>query len=388
MTRQNYAASHGILRLTTKRFETSPFMERYVNDNTVFGLYCRRLFPLTQGNDPEEGYWRLRQKVALFDVPEKPLEIFGPDAVTLLERVLTRSVRSLPLWRARYALACTPAGGIVMDGVLIRTAADHFIYVQADGEFELWLQAYAAGLDVQIRDPGSRVLQVQGPNAFHLMQAATAGEIAKDFRYFHAGRIHVGGQSMVISRTGWTGELGYELYTDGESTDALALWDHLLERGAEFDLAFCTADVMGIRRLEAGILDNRTDMDTSMTPFEAGLGAFVDFNQPEFVGRDALLSAHRGRLLFGLTCDAAVPLTGTRVLDGDKIVGQTTAGAWTPHLQKGIGYVRFDQHGDWLGKALKLVARDGEVYPCAVVDLPFYDAEKAIPRTIPNVARL
>ena len=172
MKNQNYAAAHATIRISAKRFEPSPYTDKYAIEDMIFGIYCGRFYPLSVGEDPIEQYWKLRRGVSLFDVPEKPLDIKGPDAVALLERVFTRRVDNLKLWRARYAVACTQQGGIVMDGVLIRLAADHFWYVQADGEFESWLHAHAQGFDVTISDPKSRVIQIQGPKSLEVLQAA------------------------------------------------------------------------------------------------------------------------------------------------------------------------------------------------------------------------
>ncbi len=380
MKTPNYAVAHETLRISAKRFETSPYTDKYANDDTVFGVYCRRFYPLSTGDDPIEQYWKLRRGVVLYDVPEKPLDIKGPDAVALLERVFTRHIDSLKTWRARYAIACTPQGGILMDGVLIRLADDHFWYVQADGEFESWLQAHSAGLDVTIRDPQSRVLQIQGPKSLEVLAAAARGGVSDEFGYFHAGMFDFGGQELLVSRTGWTGEMGIEIYSDGANTNHHALWDHLIAAGAPCGMAFSSAESMGIRRLEAGILDNGTDMDPSMTPYEAGIGAFVDIDKPDFVGRDTLAKADQSCLLLGLTCDEAIPFAGLQVLDGNSVVGHMTAGAWTPYLETGIGFVRFYQKGDWLGRKLTLCTREGNQHACEIVSLPFHDAEKNIPR--------
>jgi len=346
----------------------------------VFGIYCGRFYAMSRGDDIVEHYWKLRRDVALFDVPEKPLEIIGPDAVTLMERVFCRRVDSLKLWRARYCIACTPNGGILMDGVLIRLAPDHFWYVQADGEFESWLVAHAHDLDVSIRDLRSRVLQIQGPKALEVLHSATAGQVPDKFGYFHAGRFNFGDQELLATRTGWTGELGFEIYSEGESTDHHALWDHLVACGQPYGLVVSSLDSMGIRRIEAGILDNGTDIDPSMTPYEAGLGDFVDLDSPHFVGRSALLKADKNCLLLGLSCDTTVPFSGLEVYDGKSAVGIVTAGAWSPCLDKGIGYVRFREIGNWLGRQLTLCGRDGGRHPCGIVSLPFYDAEKKIAR--------
>ena len=150
---------------------------------------------------------------------------------------------------------------------------------------------------------------------------------------------------------------------------------------------------MTIRRIEGGILGNMTDMDMSMTPFAAGLGAFVDMDKGDFVGRDALINADRGCRLFGLTCAAAIPGRGSVVMDAGRPVGKLTAGADSPTLGCGIGYVAFDQPGDgrgnWPGRKLRVRLPDGDEHDCEIVTLPFFDPGKNIvkglDRTIPEV---
>jgi aminomethyltransferase len=145
-------------------------------------------------------------------------------------------------------------------------------------------------------------------------------------------------------------------------------------------MIFAPLASMGIRRIEAGILDNGSDMDWSMTPFAAGLGDFVDMEKPGFIGRAALQAADRGRRLWGLRCAAAAPARDCRVLQSGAPVGRITTGAWSPFLNCGIGYVAFDFAGEWLGQTVTLQLDDGTEHPAETVPLPFYDAEKRIPR--------
>lgn len=378
-----YANSHDILRISAKRYDQSPYLSKYMTENAVFGLYANRFYPLQlDEGDPVAEYWKLRKEVMLYDVPEKPLEIHGPDAVNFLEHIFTRKISSLKQWRARYAIACTPQGKILMDGVLIRLAEDHFWYVQANGEFETWLNAHSVGFDVTVRDPESWVLQIQGPNALKVLNSAIDGELPEKFGYFRAGKFMMAGQELLVTRTGWTGEMGIEIYSN-PGIDHLALWDHLIACGEPFGMVNGSLESMGIRRIEAGILDNGTDIDTTMTPFEAGLGMFVNFQKGEFIGRAELEMADRTCLLFGLVSETGTPLATCNVLQGESVVGSITAGGWSPTLKKGIGYVRFEQpaeKGLWLGKHLTLQDRDGSKHECEVVSLPFYDEEKKIPR--------
>ena len=142
-----YIESFDTVRFNLFRADRSPFAHRYATDQTVFGMYCGRLFPLksTDDEDPTANYWKLRRGVMLYDVPERPLQIAGPDAIRVLERVLTCRVENLGVGRARYALACRDDGTTLMDGVLMRLDAERFWYVKADGEFESWLAAHAVG---------------------------------------------------------------------------------------------------------------------------------------------------------------------------------------------------------------------------------------------------
>ncbi len=378
-----HAKSHPIVRINSKRLEHSPYLEKYADEHTIFAIYANQLYPVSIGEDVIEHYWKLRRDVMLYDTPEKPIDVHGPDAVALLQRVFTRRIDDLKTWRARYAIACTPQGGIIMDGVLIRLAEDHFWYVEANGDFKSWLTAYADGLDVTVSDPKSRVLQIQGPRALDVLADATNGQVPDDFGYFHAGNFELAGQEVLVSRTGWTGEMGIEIYGN-PNLDHSALWDHIIDSGKAYGMAFGSGESMGLRRVEAGILDYDTDIDSSMTPYAAGLGDFVDLSKADFVGREALLNADKNRRLFGLVTATGIPRVGSTVLDGDNQVGYMKVGDWSPTLEKGIGYVLFDESGDsqdsWLGQSLTLCDIEGEHHDCEIVSLPFYDAEKKIPR--------
>ncbi len=385
--RHYYVESFDTVEVTSFRLGQSPFADRYVTDETVFGVYCDRLFPLklTDNEDPVPLYWKLRRGVLLYDVPEKPLEIIGPDAAQLLERVLTCRVETLPVGRCRYGIACREDGTVLMDGVVMRLSQDRFWYVKANGEFESWLSANAIGLDVEISDPDSRVLQIQGPNSLDVLDAAIGGGLPADFRYFHAGFFEVCGQTLWVSRTGWTGEVGIEIYCNSgpRPTDHDALWDGLFACGELFGMEFSSGWSMGIRRVESGILDNGTDIEPDLTPYGAGLGHFVRLEKQDFIGRSALEKADRSQLLFGLVCPTATPQAGMTVHFDGGPVGHLTVGTWSPTLDTGVGYVRFDQPlpgDDWYGKAVFLQDQYGVSHEATVDNLPFFDKEKRLPR--------
>ena len=363
--------------------ELSPFHHCYANDQTVLRLAAGRFFAHHNGDPSELGYWALRKQAALFDVPERPVEISGPDAVAFLERIVARRIGDMKIDRGRYALICTHQGGIFMDGILFRLADTRFWFVHPDGDLEPWLLAHSHGFDVTFSDPKSRVLQLQGPNSFPIMQAASSGALTESLKYFHSGFFDFDGQQVYVSRTGWTGELGYELYTLGDQTDCPRLWDHLMQKGAPHGLVFSSMQAMNTRRIEAGILDSGSDFDISMTPYEAGLERFVDLSKKDFIGRDALKGAAPATRIFGLRCIAATPCSGDLILSGSAPVGMVTTGALSPYLKCGIGYARFDQPDEWSGKTLTLKSQQSDEVTCTIVDMPFYDPEKRLPRGLP-----
>jgi len=380
MTESIHANIDQVVRISGRRFEQSPYLDCYASSDMVLGVYAGRFYPKFIGDDPAEKYWALRRKAAMYDVPERPIQIEGPDAIPFMERVFARKVATLKEGRGRYAIACTPDGGVFMDGVLFNLSEGRYWYVQPDGALETWLIAHSEGFDITISDPKSRVLQIQGPASLEIMRNASNGAIDENMGYFHAGFFDLGGQELYVSRTGWTGELGYEVYSQGDNTDYRRLWDHLMAIGEPHGMEFSASSSMEIRRLEAGILDNITDMDMSMTPFQAGLAPFIDMDKDDFVGREALVDADRRTLLYGIKCKDVTPTMNNAVLNTSQPVGLVTAGAWSPYLETAIGYVRFNIPGDWAGQRLSLQSSDGETYECEIVNLPFYDPEKKIAR--------
>ena len=368
--------------VSARRFEESPYIARTGSPDMGRGVYANRYLAIYMGEDAVEKYWTLRRKALVFDVPEKPIEISGSDAVPFLEKVLARKISTMQEGRGYYAIACTPQGGVFMDGVVFKLAENRFWYVQADGPFETWLLAHSGGFDVKISDPRSRVLQIQGPASIDIMKAASGGAIDETMPYFRSGYFDLGGQTLYVSRTGFTNELGFEIYSGGPATDHIALWDHLMACGEPYGMEFSSTRALTIRRIEGGILGNTTDMDITMTPYEAGLAPFINMEKGDFVGRDALVDCDKRSVLYGLTCKTQTPAAGSVVLDGGREVGYVTAGVPSPTLGLGIGYVRFEKPGEWSGRTISMRLSDGTEHASHIVDLPFFDREKHIVRGI------
>lgn len=345
-----------------------------------FGVYNRRLRSLAYANtDTRDLYWRLRRQVMVSHTGELALEIRGPDAEALLERVFTRSIAKVRVGRASYQIACYPDGGTIMDGVLMRLASDRFWYVQGDGEFYSWLRAQAVGFDVEIFDPHVWVSQVQGPRSLDVLEAVADEGLPEPFRYFDMAEIHIDGQRVIITRTGFTNELGWEFYLEPE-VDAAAIGDRIMFAGQEWGIHTTPAEVTNARRIEGGLLFVGTDFDEDTTPFDIGLGALVDLGKGDFVGREALEAADRRNRTWGLKVDGGTPCHGNSVYIEDENAGRVTSSAWSPTLQCGIAFVRLDDREQGPGTELDVACMDGQMHRGEVCELPFYDRAGDIPR--------
>ncbi|HSI72250.1 MAG TPA: aminomethyltransferase family protein [Fimbriimonas sp.] len=358
-----------------------PYSKFHVANGAKYCIYNNRLMPVTQKIDRTDGYWLLRQKAGLFDTGERPIEISGPDAEKFCNKVFTRDVSKLKPGRAGYGLLCYPDGTLLCDGVLLRHEKNRFWYVQAEGPVYSWLIAHAQEFDVKISDPNSWVAQVQGPAALEILDNLLDGGAPKSFPYFSVAPAIVKGQKVLVSRTGWTNELGFEFYTlpDQPKYDPEALWNAVLAAGKPFGLGVCGLDSMEVRRIEAGILNNGSDMDDTMTPFEAGLERFVDFSKPDFIGKAALVARKAENRLIGLVAEGGEPVREGDVRLGGKRVGFVTAAAFSPFLNAGTAIVRLDRPLAE-GTKVQVLGRDGAFHDATLSNLPLYDKERAIPR--------
>ena len=364
----------------------SAFHEVTAALGATYVAYNQRVVPASFHRDRFEEYWALRRGVVMTDVSaERTTQIAGPDAQTLMDRVMPRKMSMFRAGRAMYGILCRPDGGILCDGVLLRPAADRFWYVGGQGDAESWFMAHATDLDVLISDPDVSVVSIQGPKSLQVLDAVCDAGAPEGFDYFCVNQVEMGGQRVVVSRTGWTGELGFEVYLPRAQGEGAALWRHIEQAGAPFGIIAGGLDAMDIRRIEAGILLCGADIDTSINPFQAGLGDFIDMNKAQFVGKQALLTANRTRRVHGVVCGDGEPIVGSDVFVADERVGWVTAAAFSPHLEAGTAIMRSTQDLDYGAVELDVAVRSGGRAVARPSPLPMYDAAHRLVRGLEPV---
>ncbi len=352
-------------------YQELPYLPEYT-------IYNRRLTAIRMGEiSPDAAYWKLRREAILRHTGELPIEIRGPDAEALLNRVFTREVAKTRVGRCSYQFACYDDGGMILDGVLVRLAEDRFWYGQADGDLTDWLRAHARGLDVAVFDPETWISQVQGPLSLEVLEAAVDGAYPDPFRYFDAATVRIAGEEVVVTRSGFTNELGWEVYL-GPEIDARAVGERILEAGRPFGLS--PVAIGGARRIEAGLLNAGSDFDQTVTPFAAGLGGMVDMEKADFIGKAALETADRRSRTWGMRIAGGVARLGDRLIREGAAAGRVCSTAWSPFQRCGVAIVRLHDPELGPGDALEIECRDGETRRGELCELPMYDRERLIPR--------
>jgi len=342
-------------------------------------------------------YWACREKAAVMDLsPLRKWEILGPDAETLVQRAITRDARRLSVGQVTYTAVCNETGGMIDDATVYRLGQDNFRFVGGDEYDGIWLKELADRHELKVWvKPSTDQLHnvaVQGPASREILKrivwtppTQTSLEDLKWFR-FTVGRIRTyDGIPIVVSRTGYTGELGYEVWC--HPGDGPAVWDAIWEAGGEHGLTPLGLDALDILRIESGLIFAGYEFDDQVDPFEAGIGFAVDFGTDEdFVGRQALEErrVHPQRVLVGLELEGNETAGhGDAVYVGRRKVGVVTSGTRSPILTKNIALCRVAvQYAD-LGTAVEVGKLDGlqKRIPATVVRFPFYDPEKTRPRS-------
>lgn len=362
----------------TMRVHPLTYLE--LDHDPEYVLYNHRLTPSRLNNaTADEMYWKVRREAVLRNTGELAIEINGPDAERLLNRIFTREISTVRVGRCSYQFACYYDGGMITDGVLLRLEDERFWMAQANGDMFSWYKAHAGDLDVEVNDPDVWISQVQGPNSLRVLADAVDGDYPEPFRYFDLAEVSIAGQPLVISRSGFTNELGWEFYM-GPNIDHAAVGDRIMEAGKPHGMIITSMESFRARRIEAGLLNAGTDFDATTTPFQAGLGAFVDMDKGDFNGKEALAQADRRRTVWGMRVDSAVPLLGRVMRRDDQLGGSVTASGWSPFQECGVAIVRLDDPDLGPGTVFDVDCIDGSSRRGEVCDLPMYDEDREIPR--------
>jgi glycine cleavage system aminomethyltransferase T len=381
----------GILLYT--RIRKSPYFYASRKHGVArYSVYNHTYHPRHYG-DPVAEYWHLVNGVTLWDVGvEKQLQIKGSDAFDLTNMIVSRDLHKCAVDECKYVFISAPDGGILNDPVLLRVEEDEFWLSLADSDVNLYALGIAAakGMDVTVQEIDVAPVQIQGPNAKKVL-TELFGDRVLEVPYYGLMKAELDGMRVVVSRTGYTGEVGYEIYLRDASQHGVKLWDTVLEAGKPHGL-----EVIGpchIRRIEGGILAFGADMWYENNPFEVGYHYtwMVDLDQEaDFMGKAALAKIKAEGVkqkLVGLDIEGE-PLGSyidNEMLDffpvsvGGSVVGRVTSACYSPRLEKNIGYAMLPIEHTGLGTTLEVETPTAKV-GAVVVEMPHWDPKKEIPK--------
>ena len=358
-------------------------------------IYHPRAYIKPEDGGLMEEYKYLTEHVTMWNVAvERQIQVKGPDAEKFVDMVITRRASACAVMKARYVILCNQYGGILNDPVMLRPAEDEFWFSLSDSDLELWLQGVNAfgKFDVEIHEIDVSPVQIQGPKSMDLMRKIFGSEI-DNVPYYGLMKGKVGGREVIISRSGFSAESGFEIYLYDSILYAEDMWNAVLEAGKEFNLKVIAPGHH--RRIEAGILSWGQDMDQEVNPFEVGLGWQVDFSKDEFIGKDALLKAKENitHKLCGIRMGGKpitwYPSDFYHVFDegGKQLVGYLTSAWFSPTQDSNIAFAFVPAGNAAIGSRLKVALPDcygGGLVDAEVVQTPFkkpHDAGTALAQT-------
>jgi aminomethyltransferase len=348
-----------------------------------FSVYNHMYIPRDFG-DPVQNFWNLVNDAILCDVGvERQVEITGPDAARFVQYLSCRDLSKCKVGQCKYVLITDQDGGIINDPILLKLGENHFWLSIADSDVLLWAKGLAvnSGMNVQVTEPDVSPLQLQGPKSRDVLQAAF-GDEPTELKYYWFMEYDWDGVPLIISRTGWSSELGYEIFLrDGSAGDKL--WEHLMAVGEPLGLK--PGHTSSIRRIEAGMLSYHADMTLKNNPFELGMDRLINLDiEADFVSKAALTKIKQegvSQLFVGIEIEGA-PLDGSNdqhwpLLKGGQKIGYVTSAIHSPRLKKNIALAMVgSQHAETdssLVVEIGTQTRAGEIVP-----IPFYDPKKLL----------
>ena len=345
-----------------------------------YSIYAGRLTPEKLSNaTPEEMYWKVRQELIFRHTGEHPYEISGPDALKLLQKIFPRDISKVKKGRCSYQFACYHDGGMITDGLLLRINDNQFWFAQADGDMFSWYKAHAEGLNVKIVEPNVWVSQIQGPRSMELLDLLTKTNISSNWKYFDWKEINISEEKVIISRSGFSNELGWEIYFRPEN-NIQKLGDLILEEGSKIGMIITATPVFRCRRIEAGLLSAGQDFTNKTDPYSVGLGRFIDIDKESFIGKEALQKSDKECRTWGIRVEKGTAIKGNNLKINGKIVGEVTSSTWSPYQVCGVGIVHMQDGNLGPGTVLEVNCTNGEIQKGELCELPMYDPKGEIVR--------
>ena len=353
-----------------------------------YSQYAGRLTTEKLSNaSPDEQYWKTKQELILRHTGEHPYEIKGPDALKLLQKIFPRDISKVKKGRCSYQFACYHDGGMITDGLLLRMEDNCFWFAQADGDMFSWYKANSEGMDVQINEPNVFVSQIQGPKSMELLNNLIDEPIANTWKYFDWTEVSMKNEKVIISRSGFTNELGWEIYLRPEN-NAEKIGDLILKEGSKLGMIITATPSFRGRRIEAGLLSAGQDFTNNTNPFSVGLGRFVDLEKENFIGKKALVNADKSCRSWGIRVVDGIAKKGrTLKIDGN-LIGSVTSSTWSPFQVCGVGIAFMDRTDIGPGTIVDVECTDENFHKGEICKLPMYDPKgeivRGINKNIPN----
>ena len=365
----------------------SPFFDATVKWGAKdFSVYNHMYIPRDFGN-PEQNFWNLINDAILCDVAvERQVQVKGPDAGKFVQMMTPRDLSNMKVGQCKYVILVNQNGGVLNDPILLKVGVDKYWFSLADSDILFWAQGLAAqtNYDVEISEPDVSPLQLQGPKSREIM-IEIFGEKISDLKYYWFKQFSFNNTELIISRTGWSSELGYEIFLT-DSKVGNELYEHIMQIGDPMGLK--PGHTSTIRRIEGGMLSYHADMTINTNPLELCMDKFIDLNNDfDFIGKDALIKIkNQGikRKQVGLYLDnKRMDGPNTRfwnLLYNNEIVGKITSAVYSPRLEQNIALAIVDI--DYSNLNQKLIVNDGICeFNAVVVNKPFYDPNKNLTKS-------
>ncbi len=365
----------------------SPFFDATIRWGAKgFSTYNHMYIPRDFG-DPEENFWNLINDAILCDVAvERQVQIKGADASKFVQMMTPRDLSQMSVGQCKYVILTNQYGGILNDPVLLKISDDCYWFSLADSDVLFWAQGLAANtkFDVDICEPDVSPLQLQGPKSREIM-VDLFGEVITSLKYYWFKPFKLNGIDLIVSRTGWSSELGYEIFLLN-SKDGDKLYQTIMESGSHHGLK--PGHTSTIRRIEGAMLSYHADMDINTNPFELGLEKFIDIDKDfDFIGKDALLDIKKEgikRKLVGIEIDGE-PMSGPnttfwKIENNNITVGKVTSAVYSPRLEKNIALAMIEKTHTVIGTELKIIS-ENNILNATIVEKPFFDPGKAVAKS-------